>query len=221
MTGSQRAEFPDLNRAIAGLVAPDTSLVREATRLAWESSSPLLFNHVMRCYYLGRLTAGRTAGGYDDEIVFLSAVLHDLGLTAHAPGPRRFEIEGADAAQRFLDGAGCDKARGWLVWDTIALHPLDINLHKEPEARVVQAGILADVIGVGVGSIEPSLVDEVVRAFPRSGFKKNFFELLLREAGSKPHAHVMHPTYMVAHHCCGGVPIPDARAMIEAAPFEE
>jgi hypothetical protein len=26
---------------------------------------------------------------------------------------------------------------------------------------------------------------------------------------------------MVAHHCLGGVPIPDARPMIDGAPFDE
>lgn len=219
MSSASRDEFPDLRRSVGGLVAPDTPLARAAARLAWEHSTPMLFNHVMRSYFFGRLAVGRSAGSYDDEVVFLSAVLHDLGLTDHAPGPRRFEIEGADAARRFLCDSGCDSGRAWLVWDTIALHPFDINLHKEPEARVVQAGILGDVVGAGVASIDPSNVAEVLRAFPRHGFKRGFVDLLLNQARAKPHAHTIHPTHMIAHHCCGGVPIPNAQALIEATPF--
>lgn len=108
------------------------------------------------------------------------------------------------------------------MWDTIALHTWsDINLHKQPEARVAQMGIIADVVGFGLDGVEPALTAEVVRAFPRHRFNREFFGLLLDEARSKPNSHVVHPVHMVGHHCCGGVPIPDARAMIDASPFAE
>ncbi len=215
-------DFPDLSRAVAGIRAPDTALAREAAEFAWQSSSPMLFNHVMRSYFLGRLIAGRAGPGCDDEVVFLAATLHDLGLTDVARGPRRFEIEGADAARRFLRDRAFDDHRGWLVWDTIALHPWgDMNLHKEPEARIVQLGIMADAAGLGVDTIQPALLAEVVSAFPRCGFKSGFVELLLGEARAKPDTHIVHPVHMVAHHCCYAVPIPDARAIIASAPFSE
>ena len=78
----------------------------------------MLFNHVMRSYYFGRLLSG-TSAREDEELVFLSAVLHDLGLTDRARGERRFEIEGADAARRFVLSHGLSAERSWLVWDTI------------------------------------------------------------------------------------------------------
>ena len=103
------ADVPALDRPIAGIRAPDSRIAREAHELARRVSSPMLFNHVMRSYYLGRLVAG-DAGEWDDEVVFLSAVLHDLGLTDRARGERRFEIEGADAARQFLSDAGLEPA---------------------------------------------------------------------------------------------------------------
>ncbi|MEZ5890895.1 MAG: hypothetical protein R3D52_12090 [Xanthobacteraceae bacterium] len=39
---------------------------------------------------------------FDREVVCVSAVLHDLGLTKIAPVAARFEIEGVDAAKSSL-----------------------------------------------------------------------------------------------------------------------
>ena len=35
-------------------------------------------------------------------MVAVASLLHDLGLTGHFPGQRRFETEGADAARTFV-----------------------------------------------------------------------------------------------------------------------
>ena len=207
---------------VAGVTIPDSSIAREAVELAREVSSPMLFNHVMRSFVLGKLVTASAGSKADDELIFLSTTLHDLGLTDHASGPRRFEIEGADAAWRFLGERDYDVAKSWLVWDTIALYTwADINLYKQPEARVAQLGITADVVGFGLDMVERSAIDEVVRAFPRHQFNRDFFALLLNEAREKPDSHVVHPVHMVGHHCCGGVPIPDARVMIDASPLGE
>ena len=207
---------------VAGVTIPDSSIAREAMELARDVSSPMLFNHVMRSFIFGKLATADSVEKADDELTFLATTLHDLGLTSHATGPRRFEIEGADAARRFLGEHDYGDAAAWLVWDTIALHTWgDINLYKQPEARVAQMGITADVVGFGLASVERSAIEEVVRAFPRHQFNRDFFALLLKEAREKPDSHIVHPVHMVGHHCCGGVPIPDARAMIDASPFGE
>jgi HD domain len=217
----QTDQTPDFFAAIAGMRAPDTKIAREAVEFARTCSSTMLFNHVMRSYYLGRIIAGEEKS-HDQEIVFVAAVLHDLGLTEVGRGPRRFEIEGADVARRFLAERGFEENRSWLVWDTIALHPWgDINLFKEPEARVTQLGIMADATGMGLDAVEPGALAEILAAFPRAGFKSGFVDLLISEARSKPDTHTVHPVHMIAHHCLYPVPIPDAKAIIEAAPFPE
>ena len=201
---------------LAGLRIPDSRMAREALDLVRDVSSELLLNHVLRSYFFGRLLA-ETEDGLDQEVVFLSAVLHDLGLTDHARGARRFELEGADAARLFLLDKGYAPGRAWLVWDTIALHPWgDINLHKEAEARATQLGIMADAVGLGVDRIEPAKLAEILRVLPRLSFKSGFLELLRQEAVAKPESHVMHPVHMVAEHCCYHVPVPDAAAMLQA-----
>jgi len=207
--------------AIGGVRPPDSRIAYEAVELAREVSSPSLFHHVMRTYYFGEAWAQTALERYDREIVLLSLVLHDLGFTDHARGRRRFEIEGADAARAFVAARGYSEEKAWLVWDNIALHPLDINPHKEPEAKAVDWGISTDVMGVGLERMERSAVTMILATFPRLGFKRELFALLRREAESKPDAHPFHPATMIAHHCLGGVHIPDAKAVIDGAPFDE
>ena len=101
------------------------------------------------------------------------------------------------------------------------MHTLDLNLHKQAEARAVQWGIAADVVGPGIERLDRSRVDEIVAAYPRLAFKREFLTLLRHEAESKPATHPIHPCTMVAHHCLGGVQVPDARQLIENAPFKE
>ena len=48
---------PDLLRPVGGVRPPDSRIAREAVELARDVSSPVLFNHVMRCYLLGELLA--------------------------------------------------------------------------------------------------------------------------------------------------------------------
>ena len=84
---------------IADIKVPDSGIVRQAEELARTYSSDMLFNHVMRCYWFAELFAQQEGTKVDSELMFVSTVLHDLGLTEHAPGPHRFEIEGAGAAR--------------------------------------------------------------------------------------------------------------------------
>ncbi|MGH6892649.1 MAG: hypothetical protein ACREEP_10355 [Dongiaceae bacterium] len=208
-------------RAIGGVRPPDSRIAREAVELVRDVSSRVLFNHVMRSYLFGELLARAKSGNYDREIVLLSAVLHDLGLTDLVGGSRRFEIEGADAARAFVVAHGLCEEKAWLVWDNIALHTFDHNLYRQPEARAVQSGILADAVGLGIERLGKGAVAEILAAFPRLGFKRELFRLLRHEAETKPQGHIFHPSTMIAHHCLGGIHIPDARPMIDGAPFDE
>jgi hypothetical protein len=53
---------------------------------------------------------------YDRELLCVSAVLHELGLTKIAPVEARFELEGADAARRFLLEKGMSERRVEIAW---------------------------------------------------------------------------------------------------------
>jgi hypothetical protein len=210
---------------ISGIKAPDTQLAREAEEFVQSSSSAMLYNHVMRCYWFAELFARQENAKADRELMFFSATLHDLGFTEHGRGPHRFEIEGAHAARRFLKDRGVPDMRSWQVWSTIALHTWDINLCKEDEARLVQLGILYDVIGLPAGlpapKLDPADVAEIVKRYPRLGFKRGFYDLLCEELDTKqPYHHHNHICTCIAHNR-SPVPLPDGQALLNGAPFDE
>ena len=118
---------------------------------------------------------GRAARlAFDEELLYLASILHDLGLTERFIGAKPFEIEGADAAQTFLRGQGLAASKAALVWDGIAMHPLAISQYKQPEIKLVASGAAADVVGAGLEGISLADRDLVLRAFPRLGFKSEF-----------------------------------------------
>jgi HD superfamily phosphodiesterase len=90
---------------------PDTELCSAAVAYARTVSGPFLFHHVMRSAIFAD-SIGRGAGmKFDRELLCVSAVLHDLGLTSIAPVQMRFEIEGADLAKDFLAKKGMSERR--------------------------------------------------------------------------------------------------------------
>jgi len=206
---------------ISDIKVPDSSIVRQAEELVRAASSDMLFNHVMRCYWFAELFAQREGSKADRELMFLSATLHDLGFTEHGHGPHRFEIEGANAARKFLLEHQVPDDRAWKVWDNIALHTWDINLFKDDDARLTQLGLLHDVVGVPDAKLDPADVAEVLRRYPRLGFKRGFHDLLCQELDRKqPYEHFHHATALIAHRR-GTLDMPDLQAALDGAPFDD
>ena len=81
--------------SVAGVALPDSKIARQATDLARTVSPPYLFNHCVRTFLWGSL-AGRAMGkNFDEEMLYLACILHDLGLTDRYRGDSPFEIQGA------------------------------------------------------------------------------------------------------------------------------
>jgi HD domain len=206
---------------IADIKVPDSGIARQAEELARSVSNDTLFNHVMRCYWFGELFAQQEGKNVDSELMFLSAVLHDLGLTDHAPGPHRFEIEGAGAARTFLADRGVSEDRAQKVWDNIALHTWDMNQFRGDTSRLMQLGLAYDVSGVQDAQLDPADVAEVLRRYPRLQFKRAFNEMLNHEVDRKqPYPHWFHICSRVEHNR-SPLTIVDAPVVLDWAPFDE
>src|ERR1700678_2430397 len=108
---------------LAGTQVPETRLVRDAIDLARSSSEPFLFNHVMRSWLFSVVLSENAKPAPDPELLAVSTVLHDLGLTDRYTAEERFEVDGANAARAFLKERGIATLQLQLVWDAIALTP--------------------------------------------------------------------------------------------------
>ena len=136
---------------VSRIKVPDTTLVRDAIDLSRSLLEPYLFNHVMRSWLFGILLSEGAKLAPDPELLAVSGVLHDLGLTDRYTAENRFEVDGANAARAFLKDRGISTQQTQVVWDAIALHTTpSIALHKEPEIVMTHSGITVDVIGIGL-----------------------------------------------------------------------
>jgi hypothetical protein len=165
-----------LPSVVAGIQVPDSAIVRKAMRLAQNAYPPYLLNHALRTFLLGALVGRARGQHFDEEILLLACILHDLGLSDRYQGNLPFEIQGAQAARQFLQENAYSEDKIQIVWDGIAMHPLAIGQFKQPEIALVGEGAGADVLGPDPSEIKKADVDEVVKAFPRLKFKVAFVD---------------------------------------------
>lgn len=173
---------------IAGIPIPDSTLAREATEFVQDIFTQLLFDHSRRVFLWGSLQGEKLGLDYDPELVYVGAMFHDVGLVeGHRSEHERFEIDGANAARRFLEGHGLPEERIMTVWEAIALHTTpEIPRYKQPEVRLVTLGVEYDVLGFHFEEVSPAERQEVVAAHPRAGFKTGIVEAFSAGMRDKP-----------------------------------
>jgi HD superfamily phosphodiesterase len=158
---------------IAGIVIPDTPLVREITEYIRDTEDELLFNHSRRVFLFGALQGRRRGLQPDLELLYAGAMFHDIGLTeGYRTSMDRFEVNGANAAWDFLLARGVDEADARKVWLSIALHTTPgVPEFLEPEIALVTAGVETDVLGFGRDDLSAEAIEAVIAAHPRPDFK--------------------------------------------------
>lgn len=167
---------------------PDGEVCSAATRFVLDVSPAVIANHTVRSYLFAReLAAAKGVRGYDDELVFLTCLLHDLGVTEQGAGDQRFEVDGADAAVRFLRGHGVDGGRARTVWEGIALHTsLGIAERFGPEQAVSFYGISLDIDGTEKGLLSTEFLERVNAAWPRHDLGFAIAGMIARETADNP-----------------------------------
>jgi len=183
---------------------------------------PFLFNHVMRSWLFGIVLAESAAIAPDAELLALAAILHDLGLTERYNGENRFEVDGANAARKFLKERGISAQQTQLVWDAIALHTTPtLALHKEPEVVMTHSGIAVDVLGAGLDRISREKQQAILTAFPRLAFKDGFKGCLCNVVRRKPITAVDNILRDFGIRYVEGFTPPNFADLVAGAPFAE
>ena len=174
-------------RVLGGITVVDTPLISRAMDLARAHSEPYLFNHAVRSW-LFAVRLGQLQGiPHDPEVIAVGTLLHDLGLTESFTGPKRFEIEGADAARAFARDEGFDDRQVQLIWDTVALNSTpSIALYKEAEVALSTAGIGLDWGGFQYDRFPANEMKSILAAFPRLDMKKGFTDSVCRIVKTRP-----------------------------------
>jgi hypothetical protein len=174
-------------RLLAGVTVPDTPAISRAIELARERSELYLFNHAMRSWLFAVILAQLKQTTHDGEVLAVTTILHDIGLSESFDGPLRFEVEGANAARTFARNEGIDERRAQLIWDGVALNSTpSISLYKETEVALCTGGIGLDWGGFGYEAIPESQVAAIVEVFPRLEMKQQFTRAVCRIVETRP-----------------------------------
>src|SRR5262245_31246695 len=170
-----------------GIPVPDSALATRAREHIAGVAPAWLVNHSVRVYAWAVELARHDKLDFDPEILYVSAMLHDIGMIPTFDIGGGYEVDGAVAAQRFVRETGGSEARARAVYDAIALHN-NFELPADPAAEVVliwdSAGV--DVTGERFEDVPAAIVADVVAAYPRLGFKREFGTRFVDQATRKP-----------------------------------
>ncbi|RYP08859.1 hypothetical protein DL765_008665 [Monosporascus sp. GIB2] len=203
-------QFPFHPLPLSNVAIPKTPLTEASHAFLSAHTSQATINHCLRSVCFSLLLIQRLPNfanltkPLDTEAIVLSILLHDMGWATTKSllsNDTRFEVDGANIARTFLTGTGLDETawdapRLQLVWDAIALHTTpSIAVHKEAEVAVANLGISADFLGPyfpppGDGALGAVIsveeYREIVRAFPREGFKDGLIQIMCGLCREKP-----------------------------------
>ena len=208
-------------RVLGGITVIDTQLITRAMDYARAHSEPFLINHAVRSWLFAVRLGQLQDIPHDAEVVAVGSLLHDLGLTNRCKGPKRFEIEGADAARTFAREQGLEDRRVQLIWDSVALNSTpSIGLHKEAEVALCTAGIGVE-FGFQYDRIPPTEMKSVLAAFPRLDMKRCFADSVCRIVKTRPETTYDNFAGDFGERFVPGYQRPSTVDFLMNAPFEE
>src|SRR5258705_2142286 len=215
--------MPVNGQTAAGVTVPDTKLAREATELVRESITDLIYHHSRRVFWWGSLQGSNRGLSFDPELLYIGAIFHDLGLNEeYRHSGRRFEVDSADEARRFLQAHGVPEDSIRRVWTAIALHTTPgIPSFMEPEVALVTAGVEYDVLGVGYHDISAEDRAAITALHPRPNFKRRMLQAFTEGIAPRPETTFGNVKADVLEHFVPGFERRDFVETIENSPWPE
>jgi hypothetical protein len=173
----------------SGVTIPDSKMAHEVTELVRDTENSLLFNHSSRVYYFSAATGKRKGLTFDPELLYVSAMFHDMGLTPrYSSAADRFEVDGANSAREFLRQYRISQQDIDTVWTSIALHTTPgIPQYMHPVVALLTNGVEMDVLGIAYSEFSDADREAIVAAYPRTErFKEDIIQAFYDGIKRKP-----------------------------------
>lgn len=183
-------------------------LSQAAFSLAKEHVHPSILNHCIRTFYFSWLYAQdlpAAGSGHPDwnkdfanepniHLLFAACILHDLATSAeYANGSQRFEVEGADAAVKFLVSNGVSPEDAHEVWVAISVHTSPhISERITLLAHLVRRGVITDFTKVSQDAEDSESRrirqwrDTAEKIWPRLDIEKILGDVVVQQAVKQP-----------------------------------
>jgi hypothetical protein len=189
----RRNETP-FSMDVDSLRIPDSALCSGAGELLASVSEPWLVNHCLRTYLWAAIIGTKGRCTFDEELLFVASLLHDLGLTgagsqSSTPAAECFAVEGAFAAAGFLEKRGVAEGRGKLVAEAISLHlNVRVPLERGVEAHLLHEGAAMDVVGSRFEEVNQATRNQVLVKHPRLEMKSGLVASMKQQSMTRPYS---------------------------------
>jgi hypothetical protein len=171
-----------------GVTLPDTGVCHAAFEVVTEYSSRALVNHCLRSYIWGASHAQRKDITFDAELLFVAAMLHDIGLVQEFDSHTvPFEEAGGHLAWVFGAGAGWPVERRRRAAEIIVRHMWNnVDVATDPEGHLLEIATGLDISGRHPEWWPGALRSDVVAEIPRLGLREEFLRCFQDQAIRKP-----------------------------------
>ena len=180
-----------LHFSVEDLQLPDSYHTAQALQEAQDCASEAVLNHSIRTWFYAAAFARLLHVPLDQELLAVSCLLHDLGVTTkyhqHDAQCQCFAGQGAYAAADWAARQGWPQARQHELFDIICLHMNGyVELREGIEAHLLQQATACDVIGLRMQELPESYRQDVLAVYPRLNFYVEFLAFIKDEAKIRP-----------------------------------
>jgi hypothetical protein len=125
---------------------------------------------------------------FDAELLYVSAMLHDLGLVKEFDNQLLpFEEAGGHIAWLFGAAAGWPVDRRRRAAEVVVRHMWDkVDIEEDPEGHLLELSTAMDISGRQTKDIPPDLRADVLARYPRLGLGEEFVRYFEDQAKRKP-----------------------------------
>jgi hypothetical protein len=167
---------------------PQTPAATAALSVASRFYTPPLLNHCVRSYLWGTMYASAHGIAFDEELLYVSAMLHDIALTDVFDSHRvAFEEAGGDLAWVFGVAAGWPADRAARVTEIIVRHMRDdVSSTADPESHILQVATSWEIVGRRPEEFGAQARAEILARYPWQGFGSEFLACFQDQGTRKP-----------------------------------
>lgn len=174
---------------------PDTAIIKDALFELEQTHCQKTILHSWRCYFWGVAIANAKQWQFDDENFLIASLLHDVALAnpkAEYQSCQCFTFESALRSESICHRHHYPTHKTQQISDAICLHMNGHLDENDPtlakETLLLQQATAYDVIGTQPEYISQHYHTEILKHYPKDGFKTRFQDLIQQETQRHPHA---------------------------------
>ena len=168
---------------------PETTATRAALEVAAEYLSEALLNHSIRSWYWAvGFAAVEDRTGFDAELLYVAAILHDVGLAEEFDNHTlSYEHAAGHVARALTAGAGWETQRRTRALEVIVRHNWpEVDPLLDVEGHLLEVATGLDISGARPDVLPMAFQREVLQRYPRLGLAAEFGACVTDQASRKP-----------------------------------